>query len=62
MRESDGAVHVTVSDDGTGFDPHAPRAGFGLTGMRERVELLGGALEVESSAEGTRVAAALPAR
>ena len=62
VRESGGAVHVTVSDDGAGFDPNAPRAGFGLTGMRERVELLGGALEVESSAAGTRVAAALPAR
>ena len=62
VRESGGAVHVTVSDDGAGFDPNAPRTGFGLTGMRERVELLGGALEVESSAAGTRVAAALPAR
>ncbi len=60
VSESGGAIHVTVVDDGGGFDPAEPSAGFGLAGMRERVELLGGELEIRSSPGGTRVAAALP--
>ena len=59
-REVGEAVDVTIADDGRGFDPGAPRAGFGLTGMRERVELLGGELDVASSDAGTRVTAVLP--
>ena len=35
-------VEVNVQDDGCGFDPHGVRAGFGLTGMRERALLAGG--------------------
>jgi signal transduction histidine kinase len=60
VEESDGLLRVSVADDGSGFDPEAPRAGFGLAGMRERVALVGGELDVRSSAEGTRIAAALP--
>jgi signal transduction histidine kinase len=54
------AVHIEVADDGRGFDPEGAHDGFGLVGMRERVALLDGELEVASSAGGTRVAAALP--
>jgi signal transduction histidine kinase len=60
VSEADGALRLTVADDGGGFDPDEPRSGFGLTGMRERVELLGGELEIRSSRDGTSVAAALP--
>ena len=60
VEESDGALRLSVADDGTGFDLEAPRAGFGLTGMRERVALVGGDLEVRSSPKGTRIAATLP--
>ena len=62
--EADGRLDVSVRDDGKGFEPSAPRLGFGLTGMRERVELLGGTLALESSAAGlgTLVRATLPAR
>jgi signal transduction histidine kinase len=53
-------VTLTVADDGRGFDPAATQgqAGrFGLLGMAERAEALGGRLVVESaSGEGTRVA------
>jgi signal transduction histidine kinase len=56
----DGAIHAEVRDDGRGFDPGAPADGFGLTGMRERVALLRGELEIASSESGTYVAAALP--
>ena len=61
IREHGGAVEIIVSDDGSGFDPEAPTRGFGLTGMRERVTLVGGELEVSSSpGEGTTVRATVP--
>ena len=50
----DGAV-LTVADDGAGFDPAAPTGGYGLAGMRRRVEEIGGALSVHSGPGGTRV-------
>ncbi len=54
-------VQLAVEDDGRGFDPDAVRAGFGLTGMRERAMLAGGRLWVTSADGGpTRVAAVLP--
>jgi len=54
-RDDDG-YHLEVHDDGCGGE--APE-GAGLTGMRERVELLGGELEREV-AGGTRLAVSLP--
>jgi signal transduction histidine kinase len=55
---------LQVEDRGAGFDPRAvagPSAG--LSGMRERAQLLGGHLEVESApGQGTRVTAGLPLR
>lgn len=50
--EGTGAV-LTVADDGAGFDPSAPTAGFGLAGMRRRVEEIGGALTLHSGPGGT---------
>ncbi len=55
-------VEVEVEDDGVGFDPAAQTAGFGLAGMRERVYLAFGMLEVRSGQRGTLVRARLPAR
>jgi signal transduction histidine kinase len=55
-----GSIEVVVEDDGHGFDPGAATSGFGLVGMRERVELTGGRLEIRSP-PGTRVSARLPA-
>jgi two-component system, NarL family, sensor histidine kinase DevS len=58
ISSRDGGVELTVRDDGMGFDPAAPREGFGLTGMRERVGLLNGTLEIDSRpGEGTTVQA-----
>ena len=61
VEESARAIHVYVADDGHGFDPPDGQGGFGLTGMRERVSLLRGDLEISSSAVGTTIAAAIPA-
>ena len=61
--EDDSTIRVTVCDDGRGFDPTANSAGFGLIGMRERVELLRGTLKVQSSpGEGTTINATFPVR
>jgi signal transduction histidine kinase len=59
----DGALlRVRVRDEGCGFDPSAPTEGFGLIGMRERVELAGGTLELHSApGEGTTILAEMPA-
>jgi PAS domain S-box-containing protein len=59
----DGAnVRLTVTDDGTGFDPEVvPRGHLGLIGMRQRIELVGGELRVESRAgHGTAIEARVP--
>lgn len=62
VEERGGRVCVEVTDDGVGFDPASPAAGFGLVGMRERVELAGGTLSVgPAEVRGTRVRAELPA-
>ena len=54
---------VEVRDDGAGFDTEASTSGYGLAGMRERVYLVGGTLEVSSDpAFGTIVRARLPVR
>ena len=61
LGRSGDVAHLLVRDDGRGFDPQGPADGFGLTGMRERVALLRGDLEVASSAGGTTISAAIPA-
>ncbi len=63
-------VVLEVADDGRGFEPRLTTGGgamattYGLAGMRERAELIGGRLEVFSrpGGEGTRVRAVVPAR
>lgn len=56
----DGRVNIRVADDGKGFDSSQTSHGFGLTGMRERVAMAGGELELVSSPGGTTVAVVLP--
>jgi two-component system, NarL family, sensor histidine kinase UhpB len=54
-------VAVVIEDDGVGFDPERSPDGFGIQGMRERIELLGGSLRVESGPEtGTTLAVEVP--
>ncbi|HEX5591099.1 MAG TPA: GAF domain-containing sensor histidine kinase [Candidatus Limnocylindrales bacterium] len=64
LRGDAGSPVVTVTDDGCGFDPArvgpSLTGGFGMRSMRERVELLGGTLEVHTApGRGTRVVATL---
>jgi signal transduction histidine kinase len=60
--ERGGVIEATVRDNGHGFDPEEATEGFGLIGMRERVALLGGTLQVQSSpGAGTVVRASVPA-
>ncbi len=55
-------VVLTISDEGRGFDTGAATSGYGLTGIRERVELLGGSVVVESAiGQGTTITATFPA-
>jgi signal transduction histidine kinase len=61
LLEDEDRLSLTVADDGTGFDPSTWTEGFGLTGMGERVELLGGELGIESVVgQGTTVTVSLP--
>jgi signal transduction histidine kinase len=46
---SEGTLHLTIENDGRGFDPTVPSSRLGLAGMRERLLLIGGQLEIESS-------------
>ena len=67
LRREEHELLLIVSDDGVGFDVQAvqSRAGrggsFGVLAMRERAELLGGRIDIESApGRGTRVCARFP--
>ena len=61
LTRKDASVTAVIEDDGRGFDPANTREdGFGLLGMRERVELIGGRLGVEANGAGTAVVAVVP--
>ena len=65
LADADGLLHGCVRDDGRGFDPTSqngsPAGHFGLVGMRERAEQMGGRLSVNSRpGEGTEVVLSVP--
>jgi signal transduction histidine kinase len=64
VRRRDGAAMAVVEDDGEGFDPdELHQGGLGLLGMRERVSLVDGRLDIESSRKtGTTVVVEVPLR
>jgi len=55
VDRADNVLQVTIEDDGCGFDAKTPaekgrnRKGLGIPGMRERLSLIGGRFEIESS-------------
>jgi signal transduction histidine kinase len=56
------SVALTITDDGKGFDVEClPNAGLGLVSMRERVEAVGGVLEIDATPRmGTRLRVTVP--
>jgi signal transduction histidine kinase len=58
------AAEITITDDGCGFDSrngHDRPGHFGIAGMKDRANLLGGTLEIRSSlGAGTRVDVVVP--
>ncbi|MFY9265896.1 MAG: GAF domain-containing protein [Solirubrobacterales bacterium] len=61
-KRSSSRIEIYVHDDGAGFETSSPVAGFGLSGMRERVALSGGELTIMSTpGGGTTVSAVIPA-
>lgn len=67
VQVQDMVLHLTIRDDGVGFDPHTAQTraqygnSFGLLGMRERVAIAGGTLQITSAqGEGTTIMAHFP--
>jgi two-component system, NarL family, sensor histidine kinase DevS len=61
-RRDKGRIALIIEDNGTGFDAAVPAGGLGLVSMRERAELLGGSLRVESGPDhGTTLVIEVPA-
>jgi len=61
--DGDPCYQLSITDDGGGFDPIKmdDEGGLGLISMSERIDKLGGSLEIiSSSGEGTRIVACLP--
>ena len=63
LEQQEGVLSLSISDDGCGFSVHQAGQGlsFGLVGMRERVQMLGGTLVVDSQpGEGTSIRVSVP--
>jgi signal transduction histidine kinase len=63
LTRRDGSVSAVIEDDGRGFSSEPSDGdGLGLLGMRERIALVGGRLEIESSPDaGTTLSIEVPA-
>lgn len=62
IQVQDHGIQLSVVDDGAGFDARTKANGYGLHSMRERAELLGGTLKIDSApGRGTRITADLHA-
>jgi signal transduction histidine kinase len=63
LREESGEIHLIVRDSGRGFDIEAARQGrgLGLTSMRERIRLVNGTIDIQSTPmDGTTIHARAP--
>jgi signal transduction histidine kinase len=62
LRHDSKALILTIADDGHGFDPYqVNEARYGLKGLRERAEMIGAALHVDSTIKsGTTIQLVLP--
>jgi signal transduction histidine kinase len=48
LARRDGTIDLTISDNGSGIPPHASCPGIGIQGMRDRIEAVGGRLNIAS--------------
>ena len=65
LRPVDSEIELRISDDGRGFGASTPLATtepghIGLASMKERAELIGGSLEIETGERGTKVLVRAP--
>ena len=61
LSESDGTVAFEIEDDGKGFDAATAKRGAGLTNMADRLDALGGTIELESEpGAGARLSGTIP--
>ena len=60
IRENEGQLELTVSDNGVGMVPKTRSGGLGMLSMKERMRLVSGTLTVESPGEGVTVTARAP--
>lgn len=61
LRYSHGKLTVRIEDDGVGFDPALTPAGAGLTNIHDRIQTIGGSVDVSSEpARGTVLTLSLP--
>ncbi|MDP8957293.1 MAG: histidine kinase [Actinomycetota bacterium] len=61
LSEDDGLVRFRIDDDGRGFDPRLARQGTGVQGMMDRLDAVGGRLDISSEpGRGTSVEGVVP--
>lgn len=61
VSDDDGVVRFRIDDDGRGFDPRLARHGTGIQGMIDRLDAVGGSLEISSEpGHGTSVEGVVP--
>jgi two-component system sensor histidine kinase UhpB len=61
LSQAEDGISLNISDNGRGFSGASDKKTFGLLGMRERIAMLGGCLEIDSQpGRGTHIVAWLP--
>jgi signal transduction histidine kinase len=61
LASDNGQILLRITDDGVGFDVSQEGTGLGLLSMRQRVQALGGAIEISSSPRaGTQIEVRVP--
>jgi signal transduction histidine kinase len=61
MSKLNQSIHITIKDDGLGFDTTATKNGIGITNMQERINDLNGSFSIESAPnKGTKINLTIP--
>jgi signal transduction histidine kinase len=60
-KKTSDTIFLKLTDKGCGFNPQAAHQGFGLRGMEERVQIMGGSLSIDSApGQGTQIQVVIP--